>query len=45
VERWRPVNLITGGRLLATNTSPLLAGGQARSSMTAKSKQEVPNGP
>jgi Homeodomain-like domain-containing protein len=45
VERWRPVNLITGGWLLVTNTSPLLAAGQARSWMSAKSKQEVPNGP
>lgn len=45
VERWQPVNLITGGRLLGTNTSAPLAAGQTWSSMSAKSKQEVPNGP
>jgi hypothetical protein len=45
VWSWRLTNLITGGRLLATNTSSPLAAGRARSWMSAKSKQEVPNGP
>lgn len=45
VGSWRLVNLITGGWLLATNISPPLAAGPAWSWMSAKSKQEVPNGP
>jgi hypothetical protein len=45
VGSWRLANLITGGWLLATNTSPPLAAGPAWSWMSAKSQQEVPNGP
>jgi len=45
VRSWRLANLITGGRLLATNTSVPLAAGRAWFWMSAKSKQEVPNGP
>lgn len=45
VWTWRLTNLITGGRLLSTNRTPLLAAGQAWSWMSAKSIQEVPNGP
>ncbi len=42
---WLLTNLITGGRLLASNTTSPLAAGSAWSWMSAKSKQEVPTGP
>jgi hypothetical protein len=45
VETWRPANLVTGGRLLASNMRMPLAAGRAWSWMSAKSKQEVPDGP
>ena len=45
VQAWRLTNLITGGRLLATNRTSPLAAWPAWSWMSAKSTQEVPNGP
>jgi len=45
VRRWRLANLITGGLLLATNMTSPLAGERAGSWMSAKSIEEVPNGP
>jgi len=45
VWSWRLANLITGGRLLSTNTTSLLAAGEECSWMSAKSNQEVPRGP
>ncbi len=45
VRSWRLVNLIIGGRLLASNTTMLLAAGTAWLWISAKSTQEVPNGP
>lgn len=45
VRSWRLVNLITGGRLLSTNTTSPLAAGEACFWISAKSKQEVPSGP
>jgi Homeodomain-like domain len=45
VRSCRLTNLITGGGLLATNSTSLLATGRAWSWMSAKSIQEVPNGP
>lgn len=45
VRSWRLANLITGGRWLATNTTVPLAAGRAWHWRSAKSKQEVPNGP
>ena len=45
VGRWRLTNLITGGLLLADNRTSPLAGEQAGAWMSAKSIQEVPNGP
>jgi len=44
-QRWWISNLITGGRLLARNTTSLLAGSTAWSWMAAKSQQEVPDDP
>ena len=45
VRSWRLANLITGGRLLASNKTSPLAGERGWSWMSAKSIQEVPNGP
>lgn len=45
VRAWRLTNLITGGGLLTTNMTSLLAAGPAWPWMSAKSIQEVPNGP
>jgi len=45
VRSWRLANLITGGRLLSTNTTSPLAAAEECSWMSAKSKQEVPSGP
>jgi hypothetical protein len=45
VRRWRLTNLITGGLLLASNRTSPLAAERAWSWMSAKSTQEVPNGP
>jgi transposase-like protein len=45
VGSWRLANLVTGGLLLATNRTSPLAVGHAWSWMSAKSIQEVPNGP
>jgi hypothetical protein len=45
VRRWRLINLITGGLLLATNRTSLLAAERHWSWMSAKSIWEVPNGP
>ena len=45
VRPWRLANLITGGRLLSTNTTSPLAASEDCSWMSAKSKQEVPSGP
>jgi len=45
VQSWRLANLITGGQLLSTNTTSPLAAAEECSSMSAKSKQEVPSGP
>ena len=45
VWRWWLTNLITGGLLLATNRTSPLAGERGWSWMSAKSIEEVPNGP
>lgn len=45
VRSWQLTNLITGGLLLAINRTSPLAAGQAWSWMSAKSNEEVPNGP
>lgn len=44
-ERWRVVALISGGRLLVTNTSSPLAAKTGTDSISGKSIEEVPNGP
>lgn len=45
VRPWRLANLITGGRLLASNRTTPLAASHGSSWMTAKSNQEVPSSP